>query len=225
MGLVVEDIRFDAGGREVLRGVGFRIDSGELLAVCGENGAGKTTLLKIIAGLIPPDEGAIRWENKNPQKAQVDSRQRGNDEGGNDESGNDDNNNDDNRECFIYIGHKTGYCGELTPLENLRAITALRNKPPQCNLSAALALWNADIDMQCARLSAGQLRRAAMARLSVCAAQMWLLDEPLASLDFAGRAHFYNALQQHLNNGGSAAISCHNDNELPNAAKVIRLGD
>ena len=135
------------------------------------------------------------------------------------------NNNDDNRECFIYIGHKTGYCGELTPLENLRAITALRNKPPQCNLSAALALWNADIDMQCARLSAGQLRRAAMARLSVCAAQMWLLDEPLASLDFAGRAHFYNALQQHLNNGGSAAISCHNDNELPNAAKVIRLGD
>ena len=77
MGLVVEDIRFDAGGREVLRGVGFRIDSGELLAVCGENGAGKTTLLKIIAGLIPPDEGAIRWENKNPHKAQVDSRRAG----------------------------------------------------------------------------------------------------------------------------------------------------
>ncbi len=47
------------GEREALRGVGFSVAPGELLAVIGPNGAGKTTLLSILAGVTRPDGGEV----------------------------------------------------------------------------------------------------------------------------------------------------------------------
>jgi ABC-2 type transport system ATP-binding protein len=47
------------GERAALRGVGFSVGAGELLAVIGPNGAGKTTLLSIVAGVTRPDEGEL----------------------------------------------------------------------------------------------------------------------------------------------------------------------
>jgi ATP-binding cassette subfamily F protein uup len=47
------------GARDVLDGVGFRVDPGERLAVVGRNGEGKTTLLRILAGQLEPDSGRV----------------------------------------------------------------------------------------------------------------------------------------------------------------------
>jgi len=47
------------GSREALRGVSFRAEAGEQVAIIGPNGAGKTTLLSILAGIARPDEGAV----------------------------------------------------------------------------------------------------------------------------------------------------------------------
>lgn len=54
-----------SGRREVekfyaLKGLSFRMDHGESVAVVGSNGAGKSTLLSLVAGLAPPDSGSIR---------------------------------------------------------------------------------------------------------------------------------------------------------------------
>ena len=47
------------GDREALRGVSFKAEAGELVAVIGPNGAGKTTLLSILAGILKPDGGEL----------------------------------------------------------------------------------------------------------------------------------------------------------------------
>ncbi len=51
--------RREAGRFYALRGVSFRLDDGDSLAVVGRNGAGKSTLLSLVAGLAKPDEGAV----------------------------------------------------------------------------------------------------------------------------------------------------------------------
>ena len=53
-------LRYQRGGRAVLKGLSLSLESGEILGIRGENGAGKSTLLKALAGLLPYQEGEIR---------------------------------------------------------------------------------------------------------------------------------------------------------------------
>ena len=57
-------IRKSFGAIHALRGVTFEVAAGSAHALVGENGAGKSTLLKILAGLVLPDAGDIRWHNR-----------------------------------------------------------------------------------------------------------------------------------------------------------------
>jgi rhamnose transport system ATP-binding protein len=57
-------IRKSFGAIHALRGVSIEVASGSAHALVGENGAGKSTLLKILAGLVSPDAGDIRWHGR-----------------------------------------------------------------------------------------------------------------------------------------------------------------
>ncbi|GAB5429188.1 MAG: hypothetical protein Devi2KO_26470 [Devosia indica] len=72
-------------------------------------------------------------------------------------------------------------------------------------------------------LSAGQQRRLVLARLLVSPRPVWLLDEPSAALDAAGRDLVAALLADHLRNGGLAVIATHDDIALPGAA-TLTLG-
>jgi ABC-type branched-subunit amino acid transport system ATPase component len=56
--LEIDGLHAGYGDHEILRGVGLRVEEGEIVAIIGPNGAGKSTLLKTIAGLLSPREGA-----------------------------------------------------------------------------------------------------------------------------------------------------------------------
>src|SRR5690242_16195387 len=58
--LEVTDLARSFGHVKALRGISFRLDKGQVLAVFGPNGAGKTTLLRLLAGVLRPDRGEIR---------------------------------------------------------------------------------------------------------------------------------------------------------------------
>jgi len=68
------DVRKSFGAVQALRGVSFRVESGETHAVVGENGAGKSTLLKILAGITRPDAGSVKlaeqvFDHASPREA------------------------------------------------------------------------------------------------------------------------------------------------------------
>ena len=62
--LEIDDLHAGYGDHEILRGVGLRVEVGEIVAIIGPNGAGKSTLLKTIAGLLSPREGAVRFRGE-----------------------------------------------------------------------------------------------------------------------------------------------------------------
>ncbi|MEV0585189.1 ABC transporter ATP-binding protein [Nonomuraea sp. NPDC050310] len=59
MTIDIRGLTYSYGTRKVLKGVDLTITPGEFVALVGVNGCGKSTLLKLIAGLLPPDEGAV----------------------------------------------------------------------------------------------------------------------------------------------------------------------
>jgi heme exporter protein A len=74
------------------------------------------------------------------------------------------------------------------------------------------------------RLSAGQRRRVALARLPLMGAALWLLDEPGSNLDAAGQSLLAQLLGEHTSAGGVAVVATHQALELPsNAQRSVSL--
>ena len=63
-GLEFHDLRKSFGAVQALKGVTFGVAEGTAHALVGENGAGKSTLLKILAGIVRPDGGELRWQGQ-----------------------------------------------------------------------------------------------------------------------------------------------------------------
>lgn len=61
--LVASELRVSYGQSEVLHGLNFTVEPGEIVAVLGRNGMGKSTLMKSLIGLIPTKSGEIRLKN------------------------------------------------------------------------------------------------------------------------------------------------------------------
>ncbi|MGF9757489.1 ABC transporter ATP-binding protein [Microvirga sp. 0TCS3.31] len=62
--LEVRALRAGYGGTEVLRGLELSVGAGEIVAVLGSNGVGKTTLNKVLSGVLPANDGEIRFDGK-----------------------------------------------------------------------------------------------------------------------------------------------------------------
>lgn len=109
-----------------------------------------------------------------------------------------------------WIGHRNALNPALSPFENLRFWCAVQNVPADGVRGALREFELSRVgDRPCRQLSAGQKRRAALARLAVVRRPLWLLDEPLSALDEAGVRHWLNLLQAHQQQGGAAVITSH----------------
>jgi heme exporter protein A len=188
------------GGRRVFRDVGFRLARGEALVVEGPNGSGKTSLLRLIAGLLAPADGAISFSGDVSRT--TDPEERGK---------------------FVgWLGHHEGAKAQLTPREMLGFFAQLYGAAVK-EIPALLELVGLSraADLPCQYLSAGQRRRLALARLKLCGRPLWLLDEPLASLDADGKSLLLQLVQDHLAEGGIAVIATHDP--LPLDAARLQL--
>lgn len=188
--LQVRDLSCERDGRCLFAGLGFELAAGSALQLGGANGAGKTTLLRTLIGSASDYSGEILWSGEPFPRALPQLR-----------------------ESLLYIGHRAGVRGGLTPLENLAWYGADRDAA--CEALERLDLFGFE-DTLCRQLSAGQNRRVALARLFLPdAAPLWILDEPLAALDVAGVACLQEQMATHLERSGSILLTSHQPLALP----------
>ena len=201
--LEADNLECVRGERRLFAGVDFRLEAGELLYLQGKNGAGKTSLLRMLIGLLPPEAGEIRWQGK-----PIGS--------------------DEFRADLCYLGHLNAIKEELTPLENLLAAARLADETLSED-DALDALEQVGLagreDLACRYLSQGQKRRVALARLVKEKRPLWILDEPFVALDVAAVDWLAGVISGHLQRGGMAVMTTHQQVTIPaGAVRELRLG-
>ncbi|MEX2474340.1 cytochrome c biogenesis heme-transporting ATPase CcmA [Marinobacter sp.] len=196
------NLQCERDDRMLFRDLSFSILPGTVTRVEGPNGSGKTTLLRILAGLSDAERGELFWQGA-PRE-----RQR-----------------EDFLHNMLYLGHRPGIKSLLTPVENLRALMAGRKAVNDAMLFQALAgtgLAGFE-DVPCRRLSAGQQRRVALARLLIADEPLWILDEIFTAIDIDGVEALENLLVQRARDGGAIVVTTHHDLKLP-SMQSITLG-
>ena len=172
----------------LFNGLDFRLQGGEILQIQGPNGSGKTSLLRILSGLALPDAGEIYWNDKNIYEHRQDYFRE-----------------------MSYIGHVNGIKMELTALENLAVTMALAVTNQDISLTEILAKMGLAgyASTLVRKLSSGQRRRLALARLLISNTRLWILDEPLTSLDDYGRVLMRDMIMAHAAAGGITVLATH----------------
>lgn len=186
--LTLSDVGLSRGYMPLISQLSLKLSAGSVLWIEGANGCGKTTLLRAIAGLSQSHEGRMSWRGKDlGRHAHM------------------------WRDASLYLGHRSGVRQRLTVMENLRWQQALRHRHSACHVSELLAeLGLAGYENEsCDRLSAGQLRRVALARLRLTPAEVWLLDEPFTALDKRGQQWLGDQIVRHRNEGGLVLMTSH----------------
>jgi len=182
------DLACERDGRLLFEHLQVQVGAGDMLQVCGPNGCGKTSLLRLLAGLMQPAEGQVAVM---PAEQPAHRRGRG--------------------RQLLWIGHAPGIKDVLTAEENLAWLGALHTPASRELIWAALAAigLRGYEDVQCHRLSAGQQRRVALARLYLPGPPLWILDEPFTALDAQAVAQLEQHLAEHCAQGGMVVLTTH----------------
>ena len=199
--LEAAELECQRGGRTLFRRLSFVLRNGESLRVAGANGSGKTSLLRILCGLLTPSQGEVRWNGEPTGALKEDySRQ------------------------LVYIGHAAALKDELTPRENLDIACRLAGSEVKDEALRWALSALAVPDLPARKLSQGQRRRAALARLLLAGmTPLWLLDEPFAALDPSACGYVEELIGRHLQAGGSVVYTTHQACALDAGAQVVQL--
>jgi heme exporter protein A len=201
--LTAVDLTLWRGPHCLFEQLSFEVTGGSALIVRGPNGSGKTSLLRVLCGLTRPEAGRVEWNGADVEK---DRQGFG--------------------ACLAYLGHATGLKADLTVEQNLQFCARMNGDTgtPWASCLDALDLGHC-ADLELRYLSAGQQRRAALARILMSEARLWIIDEPFTNLDDAGRAFVEERIASCLGGDGLAVIAAHHElnlGDLP--ARTIRLG-
>ena len=210
-----------AGSVPALHGVALRVGLGEQLAVIGPSGAGKTTLLHLLAAALPPHDGQVLIGGQDPWALPRPALQR--------------------------LRGRLFMAPQVPPLPpRQRVVTAvLAGRLPAQSLWASLRSLAYPSDIPAAfdalerfdladklfervdRLSGGERQRVGLARALLAPAQLWLVDEPLSSLDPTRARQALNALTAGARERGVTLVTTLHqvDAALAHFPRIVGLRD
>jgi ABC-2 type transport system ATP-binding protein len=196
----VSGLKKSYGTREVLHGVGFTVEAGEVFALLGPNGAGKTTTVEILEGYRGRDEGSVHVLGVDPSRAGSEFRAR----------------------IGIVLQSAAVY-----PLLSVREILELfagyyeraRNVPDVIELVGLTEKTESRVRT----LSGGQLRRLDLALALVGDPELIFLDEPTTGFDPAARRQAWDTIRDLRGLGKSILLTTHYMEEAQNLADRLAI--
>ncbi len=191
--LEVKDVYKSFGKREIIKGISFDVEEGEIFGFLGPNGAGKTTTIRMIVGLIAPNKGSITIMGNNISKdkekalANVGAVV-------------------ENPELYLYLSGR----------ENLMQIARIRNIPKE-EVEKVIRLVGMEqrINDKVKKYSLGMKQRLGLAAALLPNPRLLILDEPTNGLDPSGILDFRNIVKRASREKGTAVfVSSHILNEV-----------
>ena len=160
--------------------------------IIGSNGSGKTSLLKCILGLIEKKQGKISWKQKPIEETRAFFL----------------------KSCF-YQGHQLALKNNFTLVENLRFSHSIFNSNEDKIMSS---LKEVDLfeyrERASSDLSMGQLKRLAIAKWLLDEHELYLIDEPFASLDQEGSLLVSSIIKKLNSKGCSFLFTSHTSSNM-----------
>lgn len=165
--LATENLEKSFKQRKVVDGVSINVRAGEIVGLLGPNGAGKTTSFNLVVGLLKPDAGDVRFQDRTITELPMHQRA---------------------REGIGYLTQEPSVFRKLSVAQNIQAILET------CRLSrneqrTQLAFWLDELELahlaksKAYTLSGGEKRRLEITRALVTHPQLLLLDEPFSGID------------------------------------------
>jgi D-xylose transport system ATP-binding protein len=207
------------GAVNALSGIQLSIRAGEVVALVGDNGAGKSTLVKIAAGVIPPDQGSILFNDEAVIfRGPMDATKAG----------------------IAVIYQDLALCDNLSVVSNLFLgreivngipLAPLNEEQMEAKVLDLLQELNVgqirDIDIKVGNLSGGQRQTIAIARSLIGEPKVVLLDEPTAALGVAQKVEVLKLIRRLADRGIGVLVISHNISEVLEVSDrvvVLRLG-
>ncbi len=165
--IIFDDVSLSFGRHEIFKNISLELRGGKIIGITGANGAGKSTFLKLAGKILKPDSGSVNFSIEKK---------------------------------IAMISPEMKIYDSLTAQENLIFFAKLRG----VNLSAEKILnlgERVGLDLKTfgktptENFSTGMKQRLKFAILLSVGANIWLLDEPTANLDDAGREKFFKEIQ------------------------------
>lgn len=178
--LRVEALTLSRGGRVLFENLSFAAASGAYVEVQGSNGSGKTSLLRALAGLLRPRSGTITFDGV-----------------------------DEPALALHYVGHANALKREASVRDHLSYWAGLFGGAPSEDFVAQILDLGRVMSLPVRVLSQGQARRLSLARLIVAPRPVWVLDEPAAALDDAGKAVLNEMIASQRASGGLILAAVH----------------
>ncbi len=174
------------GGLQVLQGVNWTIERGQVIGLLGRNGAGKSTLLACLLGLREADSGGVALFGEQVPDLSETVRAR-----------------------IGYVPQKSDLFEWLTPVQMLDYFKALYPRWNADKVAGLMGRWGLAGEasrQQIGKLSGGEKQRLSIIRALAHEPELLVLDEPVASLDPVGRRDFLQELVGDVVEGDTTVI-------------------